>query len=80
MPVAGIGFVTAVVKDAVLTTNSPNFGKPGSLSFLDAETGELIHRLPIERASPSSPVIVGDRLFIGGGVGALDIPVLLKKP
>ena len=79
-PTDGIGFVTPVVKDSILTINSSNFGKAGSLSFLDVDTGKLINRLPIERASPSSPVIVGDRLFLGCGDGAiyaLDYPALL---
>ena len=82
-PTDGIGFVTPVVKDSVLVINSSNFGKAGSLSFINVDTGALLSRVPIGRASSSSPVIVGDRLFIGCGDGAiyaLDYPALLKAP
>ena len=82
-PVDGINFVTPVVRDSVLTIVSTNFGKTGSLSFINVNTGQLLRRLPIERASPSSPVIAGDRLFLGAGDGAiyaLDYPALLTTP
>jgi len=82
-PTDGIGFVTPALQGSVLAINSSNFGKAGSLAFIDVNTGKVLQRLPIERASPSSPVIAGGRLFIGCGDGAiyaLDYPGLIKKP
>ena len=83
VPADGIFFVKPARRGSVLAINSSNFGGAGSLYFIDLATGRLIKRLAIGRASPSSPVFVGDHLLIGCGDGALyclDYGALIKAP
>jgi outer membrane protein assembly factor BamB len=66
----GIFFTKPVLDGQVLIINSTNFGGTGCLYALNVETGALLNKLPIEKASPSAPAISGDKLYLGSGDGA----------
>jgi outer membrane protein assembly factor BamB len=61
----GIFFVKPILIDSVLIMNSSNFGGTGYLYFIDCENGEIINTIPLEEATPSSPLIVDEKLIIG---------------
>jgi len=76
----GIFFTKPVLVGQVLIINSTDFGNTGYLYFLDMETGKLINKLSIEKASPSAPAIAGHKLYLGSGDGciyAIDLHGLL---
>ncbi|NJK86732.1 MAG: PQQ-like beta-propeller repeat protein, partial [Bacteroidales bacterium] len=68
-PMDGICFVKPVIVDTVLFMNTSNFGGTGHLFAIDARNGKLINQLHITSASPTSPVVSGDLIFIGDNAG-----------
>jgi len=79
----GIFFTKPVLTGKTLIVNSSNFGGTGYLYVLNVETGALLSKLPITKASPSAPAIDGDKLFLGAGDGciyALDLNALVANP
>jgi eukaryotic-like serine/threonine-protein kinase len=68
---AGIFFTKPVIAPPYVIINSTDFGKTGHLYLIDVENGALAKSLPIERASPSAPTLVGDFLYLGAGDGCL---------
>ena len=82
LPTKGVFFVKPlIIQDSILVMNSSSFGKTGYLYFVNCKTGSLINEIPMEEATPSSPVIVENKLIIGGkdGLIAIDFKPLLSK-
>lgn len=78
----GIFFTRPALDGRTLAINSTNFGKTGWLYLLDVETGALIAKLAIEKATPSAPAIADGKIFLGAGDGslyALSLTELLKN-
>lgn len=68
-PMDGICFVKPVIQDTVLFMNTSNFGGAAHLYFIDVRNGHKINEMSILSASPTSPVISGDLLFMGDNEG-----------
>jgi eukaryotic-like serine/threonine-protein kinase len=83
IPTKGVFFVKPLIyQDSILVMNSSAFGKTGYLYFVNCKSGSLINEIPIEEATPSSPVIVDNKLLLGrkDGLIAIDFkPFLTKK-
>jgi eukaryotic-like serine/threonine-protein kinase len=69
---SGICFVKPVIQDTILFMNTSNFGAGGNLYMIDARNGGMINEYHILAASPTSPVISGDLLFIGDNNGIMN--------
>lgn len=68
---SGICFVKPVIQDTVLYMNTSNFGGAGNLYMIDVRNGGMINEYHLNAASPTSPVISGDLLFIGDNTGLM---------
>ena len=67
----GIFFTAPVASGSLLIVNSTNFGGTGWLYLLDIAKGQLVNKLPIERATPSAPAVADSLVFLGAGDGCL---------
>lgn len=67
----GILFVTPAIVDTVLIMNTSNFGGTGTMYMIDIRNGEFINEYHFSNAAPASPVVDGQRLYVGNGDGYL---------
>jgi outer membrane protein assembly factor BamB len=67
----GICFVKPIIQDTILYMNTSNFGAGGNLYLIDVRNGHMINEYHINSASPTSPVISGDLLYIGDNNGLM---------
>jgi outer membrane protein assembly factor BamB len=80
----GIFFVKPViVHDSILLINStePFVSHYGTFYFINCKNGEIINHIHLPNASESSPVVVGDSLFLGrnDGMYAIDFSPYLER-
>lgn len=75
----GIFFTKPALHGSNLFVNSTNFGGTGYLYVLDVDSGRLVNKVRIDKASPSAPAIAGGKVYLGAGDGfiyALDLAAL----
>jgi eukaryotic-like serine/threonine-protein kinase len=67
----GIFFVQPVIVDSVIIMNTSFFGGNGTIYMVDGNNGSIINEYHIINASPTSPALGDQKLFIGNGDGFL---------
>jgi eukaryotic-like serine/threonine-protein kinase len=70
-PSDGIFFVHPVMVDSVVIMNTSSFGNDGTVFILNANNGDLMNDYHFRNASPASPAIGDNKIFIGNGDGYL---------
>jgi outer membrane protein assembly factor BamB len=67
----GIFFTAPLVSNGLILANSSNFGGTGFLHVIEAKTGTLVNKLPIEKATASSPALADGLVVLGAGDGSI---------